>query len=175
MRCWFEVLLAPCFSVQAGRPAVKVSTRDVVLGALAVIVLGAALWVWQRFHNDLAAARARAAHGSVLAATRCGPIEYQEAGSGVPLLVVHGSGGGHDQGMAFERALAKQGIRVIAMSRFGYLRTPMPADASAKAQADAHVSCSMRSASARRRSWAARPARRRRCRWPSDIPIGSVR
>jgi NAD(P)-dependent dehydrogenase (short-subunit alcohol dehydrogenase family) len=34
---------------------------------------------------------------------------------------------------------ARRGIRVIAMSRFGYLRTPMPADASAQAQADAHV------------------------------------
>jgi 2-hydroxy-6-oxonona-2,4-dienedioate hydrolase len=28
---------------------------------------------------------------------------------------------------------------VIAMSRFGYLRTPMPSDSSAEAQADAHV------------------------------------
>jgi pimeloyl-ACP methyl ester carboxylesterase len=54
-------------------------------------------------------------------------------------LAVHGSGGGYDQGMAFAGALAQQGIRVIAMSRFGYLRTPMPADASAAAQADAHV------------------------------------
>ena len=50
-----------------------------------------------------------------------------------------GSGGGHDQGMAFAAKLANNGIRVIAMSRFGYLRTPMPADASATAQADAHV------------------------------------
>ena len=75
----------------------------------------------------------------MLVPTRCGPIEYQEAGAGVPLLVVHGSGGGHDQGMAFEGALSRQGIRVIAMSRFGYLRTPMPADASPAAQADAHV------------------------------------
>jgi 2-hydroxy-6-oxonona-2,4-dienedioate hydrolase len=61
------------------------------------------------------------------------------AGTGVPLLAVHGSGGGYDQGMAFAGALADHGIRVIAMSRFGYLRTPMPADASAAAQADAHV------------------------------------
>jgi 2-hydroxy-6-oxonona-2,4-dienedioate hydrolase len=76
---------------------------------------------------------------SVLVGTRCGPIEYQEAGAGVPLLTVHGSGGGHDQGMAFAGNLAQHGIRVIAMSRFGYLRTPMPADASPVAQADAHV------------------------------------
>lgn len=55
------------------------------------------------------------------------------------MLAIHGSGGGHDQGMAFAGALASQGIRVIAVSRFGYLRTPMPADTSAAAQADAHV------------------------------------
>ncbi len=38
--------------------------------------------------------------------TRCGPIEYQEVGTGVSLLVVHGSGGGHDQGMAWAGGLA---------------------------------------------------------------------
>jgi pimeloyl-ACP methyl ester carboxylesterase len=41
--------------------------------------------------------------------------------------------------MAFAHPLTNHGVRVIAMSRFGYLRTPMPADASAAAQADAHV------------------------------------
>ena len=74
-----------------------------------------------------------------MAQTRCGAIEYQEAGTGVPLLMIHGSGGGHDQGMAFAHPLARHGVRVIAMSRFGYLRTPRPADASPEAQADAHV------------------------------------
>lgn len=92
-----------------------------------------------RFQSDIASARNRVAHGSTLIDTRCGPIEYQEAGAGVPLLAVHGSGGGFDQGMAFAAPLVKRGIRVIAMSRFGYLRTPMPADASAAAQANAHV------------------------------------
>ena len=99
----------------------------------------AAAWTAWRFDRDITAARAHAAQGSALLQTRCGPIEYQEAGAGVPLLAVHGSGGGHDQGMAFARALANRGIRVIAMSRFGYLRTPMPHDASAAAQAEAHV------------------------------------
>ena len=108
-----------------------------VAAGLILLVLAAAWTAW-RFDSDVKAARARAASGGVLIETRCGPIEYQEAGTGVPVLAVHGSGGGHDQGMAFASALAKQGIRVIAMSRFGYLRTPMPADASAQAQADAH-------------------------------------
>jgi 2-hydroxy-6-oxonona-2,4-dienedioate hydrolase len=110
----------------------------VILLALAWVV-GAALLVGWRFDGDMQRARAHAAQGSRLLPTRCGPIEYQESGTGVPLLAVHGSGGGHDQGMAFAGALAARGIRVIAMSRFGYLRTPMPGDASAAAQADAHV------------------------------------
>ena len=113
--------------------------RVAVPGVIAATLLIAVLLIWWRFDNDLTTAGARAAQGGVLVATRCGTIEYQEAGTGAPLLMVHGSGGGHDQGMAFAGALAQQGIRVIAMSRFGYLRTPMPTDASAAAQADAHV------------------------------------
>ena len=117
----------------------KAQTRRAVLVAVALALVSAALLVKWWFDGDMRRAHAHAALGSVLLATRCGLIEYQEAGTGVLLLAVHGSGGGHDQGMAFARPLASQGIRVIAMSRLGYLRTPMPADASAAAQADAHV------------------------------------
>ena len=117
----------------------NIPSRQVLLTLIALALIGAALLIAWRFDRDMRQARAHAAQGSVLLQTPCGPIEYQEAGAGVPLLAVHGSGGGHDQGMAFARPLAQQGIRVIAMSRFGYLRTPMPADASAAAQADAHV------------------------------------
>lgn len=35
--------------------------------------------------------------------------------------------------------MTQQGIRVFAVSRFGYLRTPRPDDASPEMQADAHV------------------------------------
>ncbi len=117
----------------------KLSMRWSVLALPALVLVGAAVLIGWRFNRDMALATAHAAHGGLLLPTRCGPIEYQEAGTGVPLLVVHGSGGGHDQGMAFAGTLAQHGVRVIAMSRFGYLGTPMPADASADAQADAHV------------------------------------
>jgi 2-hydroxy-6-oxonona-2,4-dienedioate hydrolase len=108
------------------------------LGASALL-LAISLVIWLRFDSDVSAARARAAQGSVMAATNCGPIEYQEAGQGAPLLIVHGSGGGHDQGMLFAAPFAQKGLRMIAMSRFGYLRTPLPVDASPAAQADAHA------------------------------------
>ena len=89
--------------------------RRVVLFALALAVVCAAWLIQWRFDNAMLRARAHAAQGSTVLATRCGPIEYQEAGNGMPLLAVHGSGGGHDQGMAVAGALAAQGIRVIGM------------------------------------------------------------
>lgn len=110
-----------------------------VLAAGVAVVLVAAWVVHSRFRSDLALAAVRAAQGSSVLDTRCGPIEVQEVGEGLPLLMIHGSGGGHDQGMDFARPLAQHGIRVIAVSRFGYLRTPRPANASPEAQADAHV------------------------------------
>jgi 2-hydroxy-6-oxonona-2,4-dienedioate hydrolase len=117
----------------------KQRARWLVWPALTAVMLGGALALHTRFKSDLALATARAFQGSTLVPTRCGPIEVQQAGDGAPLLMIHGSGGGHDQGMAWARPLTQRGIRVIAMSRFGYLRTPRPADASPEAQADAHV------------------------------------
>jgi 2-hydroxy-6-oxonona-2,4-dienedioate hydrolase len=108
-------------------------------GIVAGIGAAIAAVIWWQFHTDIAAARDRAAQGSTVIETPCGLLEYQDVGSGKPLLAVHGSGGGYDQGMAFAYPLTSRGIRVIAMSRFGYLRSPMPADASAETQADAFV------------------------------------
>jgi 2-hydroxy-6-oxonona-2,4-dienedioate hydrolase len=117
----------------------RLSLGAVLFGVAAIALAVAAFAVRSRFQHDLALATARAAQGSQRVDTRCGPIEVQQAGDGIPLLMIHGSGGGHDQGMAWARPLVQQGVRVIAMSRFGYLRTPRPADASPEAQADAHV------------------------------------
>jgi pimeloyl-ACP methyl ester carboxylesterase len=85
------------------------------------------------------AAQQRITSGSEVADTPCGPIEYAERGDGPPVLVVHGAGGGFDQGLIIGAPLVKAGYRVIAVSRFGYLRTPLPQDASPMAQADAYA------------------------------------
>jgi pimeloyl-ACP methyl ester carboxylesterase len=99
----------------------------------------AALVVASAYNADLRQEAARVSTGSKVVATPCGPIEYAQAGSGPVVLVVHGAGGGFDQGMALGNELAARGFQVIAPSRFGYLRTPFPADASPAAQADAHA------------------------------------
>ena len=75
----------------------KAGTRKalpVTLTLVFLAFLGATLFVKWRFDIAMQRARAHAAQGSVLLHTRCGAIKYQEAGRGVPLLAVHGSGGG---------------------------------------------------------------------------------
>lgn len=76
---------------------------------------------------------------SKLIPCRFGDLEYAEAGSGVPFLMVHGTGGGFDQGLFFTKRFAEGGYRVIAPSRFGYLRSTFPDDPSSENQADAFV------------------------------------
>lgn len=107
----------------------------------ASLLLGLAAWCTVELRRDLQAHEQRlAALGSRLLATPCGAIELAEAGpaDGPPLLLIHGSGGGFDQALALGADYAARGLRVIAPSRFGYLRTPYPTDgdASGERQAD---------------------------------------
>lgn len=118
--------------------AKKRLTHTAILAGALAAGTGAA-FIYSRYSHDISAARARVSSGSRLVNTACGPIEYGEYGEGRPVLVVHGSGGGFDQGLDFGRMFLPAGLRVIAPSRFGYLRTPLPADASPMAQADAHA------------------------------------
>lgn len=71
--------------------------------------------------------------------TDCGPIEAAVRGEGEPVLVIHGISGGFDQGLGISQSSFGDGYKVIAPSRFGYLGTPMPENATPASQADAYV------------------------------------
>jgi 2-hydroxy-6-oxonona-2,4-dienedioate hydrolase len=92
------------------------------------------------YSNDMEATLERMSTESRVIQTRHGPVEFTTWGSGPAVLVVHGAGGGYDQGRSIAKAIGGGGLRWIAPSRFGYLRTPLPADASTAAQADAFAS-----------------------------------
>jgi len=61
------------------------------------------------------------------------------AGSGPPVLVIHGAGGGYDQGLLLGETLLGQSYRLIAPSRFVYLDSPVPADHPLSAQPNAYA------------------------------------
>ncbi|MEO8286053.1 MAG: alpha/beta hydrolase [Chloroflexota bacterium] len=76
---------------------------------------------------------------SKVADTAYGPIEYADFGDGPSLLVAHGIGGGYDQGMLVTRLTEDRPFRIISVSRFGYLRTPLGKYRSPEEQADAYA------------------------------------
>ena len=110
-----------------------------VLSAMAAGVAIAVVRLVLRYRRELDAGRARlAAVERHVIATPWGQVEYAEEGSGAPVLVVHGIYEHCVRGLLSVRGLLP-GRRVIAPSRFGYLGSSLPPNASVAAQADAFV------------------------------------
>lgn len=99
--------------------------------------LGAALAAWtvQSYRQQLLNANRRVKTGSHVVSTSLGEMEYAVAGHGPAVIISHGEGGGYDQGLAF--SLLLRGYSCIAVSRPGYLRTPLEVGLSPEEQADA--------------------------------------
>jgi len=110
--------------------------RRLFLVFLVLIVAGLAA-AYLAYRRDISDAYDRVAGRSQAVETSFGSLEYAVAGDGETLLAIHGSGGGFDQGLDFVARLARSGYRVIAPSRFGYLGSDMPANATPAMQADA--------------------------------------
>lgn len=131
----------------AGAPHVA---APVILATLASLVLTAVWWPVARtgflinvailttllatgavqFRNDMRVAWQRVGEATGVVRTSLGEIQYASRGSGDPVLVIHGTGGGFDQSLYASAGLVGSGHRLIAPSRFGYLGTPMREDAS---------------------------------------------
>jgi 2-hydroxy-6-oxonona-2,4-dienedioate hydrolase len=117
----------------------KVSRRNaigIVLGGAALLGAG---YVSHSYRRAVGASRRRISGISRIIQTRHGQLEYATAGEGRPFLMIHGTGGGYDQGLSFSEGIVRRGHRVIAPSRFGYLRSDFPAAPSSENQADAFV------------------------------------
>jgi 2-hydroxy-6-oxonona-2,4-dienedioate hydrolase len=108
------------------------------LWILSLLLLGGS-GIFAIYARDLANARARLVGRSSILETSLGTMEYADVGQGEPILIVHGAGGGFDQALDMAGGLAEQGFRLIAPSRFGYLRSSLPAQLTTEMQADAYV------------------------------------
>lgn len=111
--------------------------RKIHLAFAGLAVAGAL--IFGLYQRDMARVHAGLTGRSTTVQTTLGTLEYAEIGVGQPVLVVHGAEGGFDQGLDTAGTLAERGFRLIAPSRFGYLRSDMPAAPSTAMQADAYV------------------------------------
>jgi 2-hydroxy-6-oxonona-2,4-dienedioate hydrolase len=137
--------VAAYFYLRASDPTLAKSSLWLGI-ILSAIVASLALAIYIAYVRDIAAAKEKISSGSnVINTAQFGPDEYADVGEGAPILAIHGTSGGFDQGLLTAKSFMGDDItdthRVIAPSRFGYLKTPMPTDndRSPAAQADAHA------------------------------------
>jgi len=108
--------------------------RWIALAIVAALLLVCAAYFW-----DMHRAYARISGKSTVIPSPYGDIEYTEGGTGPDVLVVHGSGGGWDQGELVAQAALGHKFHRIVPSRFGYLRSTFHEGAAFDDQAHAYA------------------------------------
>ncbi len=111
--------------------------RIIALSVIIVIVLTVLVLV--KYQRDIRVSYKRVQGKSSIVSTPYGNVEYTEGGVGPNVLVIHGGGGGYDQGEILARTVLGEEFRWIAPSRFGYLRSSLPEGATYDDQAHAYA------------------------------------
>lgn len=91
------------------------------------------------YRRDMKRAYERVQGKSNVIASPYGDIEYSEGGVGPHVLVVHGSGGGFDQGELIAQAVLGNRFHWVAPSRFGYLQSTFKEGSTFDDQAHAYA------------------------------------
>lgn len=108
--------------------------RWTAIGLIFVVVLISAAYFW-----DMNRAYERISGKSTVIPSPYGDIEFTEGGSGPDVLVIHGSGGGYDQGELLSQAVLGDQFHWITPSRYGYLRSTYPENATFDDQTHAYA------------------------------------
>lgn len=108
--------------------------------ALVFIIFSGIVVIFTHYSHDIRAARQHIdSLGSQVIETKYGQVEYSLVGEGNPVLVVHGAMGGFDQGLFLAHSTGIPNSQTISVSRFGFLRSPVPQGATLDTQADAYA------------------------------------
>ena len=102
--------------------------------------------IYSQYKKDLATAKERISSTThrhqIIKTEKCGTIEYGIDGPNdavQTIFIIHGSGGGFDQGLLIGKSFVEKGFRIIAPSRFDYLSSAPPMNsATVSDQADAY-------------------------------------
>ncbi|MDG5816538.1 alpha/beta hydrolase [Chitinispirillales bacterium ANBcel5] len=99
-----------------------------------------AAWVWLSYRRDIAASYARIENVSSSIATPFGNLEYLTAEKKqLDVLMIHGAGGGFDQGELLAQEILGEEFNWIAPSRFGYLKSDIRQGATVEEQAHTYA------------------------------------
>jgi 2-hydroxy-6-oxonona-2,4-dienedioate hydrolase len=111
--------------------------RKYVVRALGIFLGLAVLAVCGSYLVDTRGSYQRVRGRSTIVPSPYGDIEYTEGGRGPAVLVIHGGGGGYDQGELLVEAILGDQFHWISPSRFGYLGSDIPDGATWDEQAHA--------------------------------------
>jgi pimeloyl-ACP methyl ester carboxylesterase len=102
-----------------------------------LLSIGVVVAIWLGIDTRRAYARITGKSRSLF--SPLGDIEFKRRGAGLPVLVIHGSGGGYDQGDLIAKLILDERFDWIAPSRFGYLRSNFHQGATVDDQAEAYA------------------------------------
>ena len=122
--------------VRRGWIVVKRLHRFITVFVLVGLTVSVPLfWRWANRHD------AELLQGSHVVSTAEGDIEVAIVGEGLPILRLHGSPGGYDQSLTRDKARPDRtaGLKTIAVSRPGFLRTPLTSGRTHEEQADLYA------------------------------------
>jgi len=111
--------------------------RNFLYASAAALGAGLSAWGVSTYLREKREIAKYLGEGSIIIHTSKGPVEAAIQGEGSAVLVLHGAGGGYDQGLIATDTLADEGFQVISISRPGYLRTPLETGQTPEEQADA--------------------------------------
>lgn len=111
--------------------------RVLVWEFIGIALLICIIFVLMSYFHDMQISNRTANNGAKLIKTPIGTLEYYSYGTGKPILISHGAGGGFDQGILISKILGP-GYRFIIPSRFGYLHSKASQPVTTRLQAEAY-------------------------------------
>ncbi len=105
------------------------------LAIIALLLISFAI-TYPIYHKQISSANNRIASESRILNTKYGNLEYAVRGEGKPILLIHGAGGGFDQGLWLGEICLNGDYQFIAPSKFGYLKSSIPNNISMELQAE---------------------------------------